>query len=94
MKIDPNKVHPMKRSECLEPTTLGERDGTRSALNFEALSVREREVMLLAAKGFTNKGIARELKVTEGTVKLHLHRVYKKLGIKSRFALAVRVAGI
>ena len=54
-----------------------------------ALSAREREVMLLAAKGLANKEIARELKVTEGTVKLHLHRVYLKLGVKSRFALAV-----
>jgi DNA-binding NarL/FixJ family response regulator len=54
------------------------------------LSAREREVTLLAAKGFANKEIARELKVTEGTVKLHLHRVYLKLGVKSRFALAVR----
>ena len=51
------------------------------------LSPREREVALLAIKGFTNKSIARQLKVTEGTVKLHLHRTYQKLGIKSRFAL-------
>jgi two-component system nitrate/nitrite response regulator NarL len=54
-----------------------------------ALSPREREVMSLAAKGFANKAIARQLSVAEGTVKLHLHRVYQKLGIKSRFALAV-----
>jgi DNA-binding NarL/FixJ family response regulator len=36
-----------------------------------------------------NKEIARELKMAEGTVKVHLHRIYQKLGIKSRFALAV-----
>ena len=53
------------------------------------LSPREREVVFLAIKGFANKAIARQLDVTEGTVKLHLHRVYQKLGIKSRFALAV-----
>jgi len=57
--------------------------------NYHSLSPREREVTLLAAKGLTNKQIGRELRVTEGTVKLHLHRVYQKLGIKSRFALAV-----
>jgi len=44
--------------------------------------------MLLAARGFANKTIARELDVSEGTVKLHLHRVYRKLGVKGRFALA------
>jgi DNA-binding NarL/FixJ family response regulator len=66
----------------------------RGSLNSEVLSVREREVMLLAAKGLANKVIARDLNVAEGTVKLHLHRVYQKLGIKSRFALAVRVGNL
>ena len=50
--------------------------------------MREREVMRLAAEGFTNRAIAHELKVTEGTIKLHLHNIYSKLAIKSRFALA------
>ena len=57
--------------------------------SYNALSPRERQVMLLAAKGLANKAIAHELNVAEGTIKLHLHRVYQKLGIKSRFALAV-----
>ena len=60
---------------------------TVGSLNRDALTIREREVMLLAAKGFTNKAIARELNVTEGTVKLHLHRIYQKLSVRSRFAL-------
>jgi DNA-binding NarL/FixJ family response regulator len=66
----------------------------RGSLNSDVLSVREREVTLLAAKGLANKVIARELNVAEGTVKLHLHRVYQKLGIKGRFALAVRVSNL
>jgi two-component system nitrate/nitrite response regulator NarL len=61
-------------------------------LNPDMLSMREREVMLLAAKGLANKVIARELNVTEGTIKLHLHSVYQKLGIKSRLTLAVSAA--
>jgi len=60
------------------------------SMNPDVLSVREREVMLLAAKGLPNKVIARELNVAEGTVKLHLHRVYQKLGIKGRYALTVQ----
>ena len=59
------------------------------SLDRDVLSAREREVMLLAIKGLTNKVIARELNITEGTIKLHLHRIYQKLGVKSRFALAV-----
>lgn len=57
--------------------------------NHGPLSPREREVVFLAIRGFANKAIAQQLDVTEGTVKIHLHRVYQKLGIKSRFALAV-----
>ena len=62
--------------------------------HFSVLSVRERQVMLLAAKGLANKLIARELHIAEGTVKIHLHRVYQKLGIKGRFALAVRTGNL
>jgi two-component system nitrate/nitrite response regulator NarL len=64
------------------------------SMNPDVLSVREREVMLLAAKGLPNKVIARELNVAEGTVKLHLHRVYQKLGINGRFALAAQVGNL
>ena len=65
-------------------------DGNKnpSSRHYNALSPREREVMLLAGKGLANKAIALKLDVAEGTIKLHLHRVYQKLGIKSRFALA------
>jgi DNA-binding NarL/FixJ family response regulator len=79
----------MKKSLSLGPNREGQRDNWQRVLNCDLLSPREREVMVLAAKGFANKQIARELKVAEGTVKLHLHRTYQKLGIKSRFALAV-----
>jgi DNA-binding NarL/FixJ family response regulator len=64
-------------------------DRTHGSLNNEVLTVREREVMRLAVKGLTNKAIAHELNVTEGTIKLHLHNIYRKLGINSRFALAL-----
>jgi DNA-binding NarL/FixJ family response regulator len=64
------------------------------AVDYRVLSLREREVMLLAASGITNKAIARELNITEGTTKLHLHRVYQKLGIRNRFALAAAVRSI
>jgi two-component system, NarL family, nitrate/nitrite response regulator NarL len=64
--------------------------GNRSPISADrnVLSPREHEVMLLAVAGFSNKEIGRQLKVTEGTIKLHLHRIYQKLGVKSRFALA------
>ena len=48
------------------------------------LSPREREVAFLVARGFANKEIARELGLSPGTVKLHVHTVFLKLGIRRR----------
>jgi DNA-binding NarL/FixJ family response regulator len=62
--------------------------------HFHVLSVREHQVALLAAKGLATKVIARELNVAEGTIKSHLHRVYQRLGIKGRYALAVRASNL
>lgn len=57
----------------------------------EALTAREREVAVLVMRGFSNKQVARELGLSTGTVKLHLHRVFQKLGAKSRYALRVQI---
>ncbi|MFD8572895.1 response regulator [Streptomyces sp. NPDC057694] len=57
----------------------------------EALSAREREVLVLVARGTSNKEIARELFISEATVKTHLTHIYGKLGVKDR-AAAVAVA--
>jgi two-component system nitrate/nitrite response regulator NarL len=52
------------------------------------LTQREREVGLLVADGLSNEEVARRLNVSPGTVKLHLHSIYQKLGVKNRTALA------
>ncbi|WP_406121925.1 response regulator [Streptomyces sp. NBC_00989] len=57
----------------------------------EPLSAREREVLALVAKGTSNREIARELFISEATVKTHLTHLYGKLGVKDR-AAAVAVA--
>ena len=49
-----------------------------------ALSERETEVVVLAARGFSNARIAEELHVAEATVKRHLANVYQKVGVHSR----------
>jgi two-component system nitrate/nitrite response regulator NarL len=51
------------------------------------LTPREREIIMLAAEGLSNKEIARQTNVTEGTIKLHLHKIYGKLGVANRMAL-------
>ena len=53
------------------------------------LTARELDVVRGVAQGLRNKEIAGRLGVNEGTVKIHLHNVYVKLGIDGRLALNV-----
>lgn len=48
------------------------------------LSDRQRSALLLAVRGKSNKEIARELKVSEGTVKQHLSTAFRLLGVSNR----------
>ena len=50
------------------------------------LSARESEVMDLIAGGHSNGEIARELFLSEKTVKNHVNRIYAKLGVRTRGA--------
>ena len=52
----------------------------------EPLSAREREVLALVARGTSNREIARELFISEATVKTHLTHLYAKLGVNDRAA--------
>jgi NarL family two-component system response regulator LiaR len=55
----------------------------------ERLTPREREVLELIGRGFPNKRIARELGITEKTVKTHVGHVLAKLGVTDRTQAAV-----
>ncbi|PAT38806.1 response regulator [Vandammella animalimorsus] len=55
------------------------------------LTAREVQVARLLARGASNKVIARELDVTESTVKIHVQNVLKKLNLNSRVQIAVYV---
>ena len=68
---------------------LGEllsREANEQALN---LTDRELEVIRFVSKGLQNKDIASELGISEGTVKIHVHHIYAKLGLSNRVELAV-----
>ncbi|SHH94065.1 response regulator [Streptomyces sp. 3214.6] len=52
----------------------------------EPLSAREHEVLTLVARGTSNREIARELFISEATVKTHLTHLYAKLGVNDRAA--------
>jgi RNA polymerase sigma factor (sigma-70 family) len=51
------------------------------------LTERERQIMYLVSEGLSNKEIARQLNIAEGTIKVHLHHIFEKLAIKHRTAL-------
>jgi DNA-binding NarL/FixJ family response regulator len=53
------------------------------------LSERERQIAALVARGLKNKDIARELNISENTVKRHLQSIFNKTGARDRLELAV-----
>lgn len=60
-------------------SAVGDRD-----FSPEALSAREREVLILASKGFSSKEVAGQLFISERTVQTHLASIYDKLGAKNK----------
>ncbi len=54
------------------------------------LTDRQSQILQLLAEGRTNKEIGGALKITEGTVKLHVNRIFYKLGVRSRAAAAAK----
>jgi len=59
------------------------RDGKRD------LTPRERDIVVMATAGLPTKEMARRLSISEGTVKIHLHNVYKKLKVQNRVELVL-----
>jgi DNA-binding NarL/FixJ family response regulator len=58
------------------------------------LTRREREVALLIVDGLSVKQIASQLELSDGTVKLHLHAVFQKLGVSKRSDMVIMLSGI
>jgi DNA-binding CsgD family transcriptional regulator len=65
----------------------------RRAASRDHLTPNEERVAALVAAGQSNKEIARALFLSEKTVEANLTRIYRKLGVRSRTALAARMAG-
>ena len=66
-------------------STVGGADPADSAGSRAAgLTERETAILRAAARGLSNEEIARELWVTQQTVKFHLTNIYRKLGVKNR----------
>jgi DNA-binding NarL/FixJ family response regulator len=83
-------VHPVSLGTLLREISLNNvvhRYERRTAVVEEAdcpLTDRELEILRLVSEGYTNNRIARQLWVTEQTVKFHLSNTYRKLGVANR----------
>jgi two-component system nitrate/nitrite response regulator NarP len=71
------RAHELTAHGCAVPNPLA------------AITARERAIVGLAAQGVRNREIADQLGITEGTVKVYLHRIYEKLGVSNRTELAL-----
>lgn len=65
------------------------RKGDNKPNLLSTLTSREHEILRYIAKGLSNKLIARELDISDGTVKVHVKHILKKLGLRSRVQAAV-----
>ena len=98
--MDPEKILGKLKEAALGKMVISEklthvlagaiRGGSDKKSNVLAkLTSREHEILKLIAKGMSNKLIARELDISDGTVKVHVKHVLKKLELNSRVEAAV-----
>lgn len=85
----------LKLERCLRAVSRGESwfDDESKAGFFEARTVgltpREAQLVILVAQGLKNKEIAAEAGVSEATVRIYLSAIFRKLGVKDRYELAI-----
>jgi DNA-binding NarL/FixJ family response regulator len=83
-------VHPVSLATLLREISrdavvhMPRQAARKPAVTHCPLTDRELEILRLVAQGYTNGKIARELWVTEQTVKFHLSNTYRKLGVANR----------
>jgi DNA-binding NarL/FixJ family response regulator len=65
------------------------REAAARHLSAAGLTPRELEIARLAGQGIQNLGIGTTLRISPATVKIHLHQIYRKLGLSGRIALMV-----
>jgi DNA-binding CsgD family transcriptional regulator len=70
---------------------LAELDLALRVRNSTPLTARQSQLLELVADGLTNRQIARQLELSEGTVRRHLENSFERLGVRSRAAAAAHV---
>ena len=83
MVLDQNLAEKLSSSICQDQNTPPKKEEDVSLTN------REREILELIAAGNSNKLIARNLDISDGTVKVHVKNLLRKLKVHSRLEAAV-----
>lgn len=84
--IDPSVTEKALRYSVHNPTPALRQD--------DLLTARETAIVDLVCRGLRNRDVAERLELTEGTVKVHLHNIFRKLGVNSRSELIVKKGGL
>jgi DNA-binding NarL/FixJ family response regulator len=71
------------------PILQAEMAGRIGALGSRQLTIREMDIVRWATSGLRNSEIAARLSIAEGTVKIHLNKIFQKLGIRDRVELTL-----
>lgn len=79
---------PPRDAKCLPPAKEGE-IAAPAQLGEKLLSAREGEILCCLANGYSNKQVARELNITEATVKVHVKTILRKLHLMNRTQAAI-----
>jgi NarL family two-component system response regulator LiaR len=82
-------LHPEAQRKLIEHLTRPRPAMATAARELDTLTEREREVLGLIARGFTNRQIADDLHITEGTVKGHVSNILSKLHLQDRTQAAL-----
>lgn len=82
-------MSPQMTSKLVQGLQNGGREMVPEAADKDRISPREREILMLVARGASNKEMARELKLAESTVKIHVQSILRKLNLTSRVQAAV-----
>ena len=83
------KVFPTDLAHLLTSDRMAARNGTAQGGHVNGLSDREIQILGCLRNGAQNKQIARDLQIAEGTVKVHLKSILKKIGVQNRTQAAL-----
>jgi DNA-binding NarL/FixJ family response regulator len=83
-------------ADAFEEIAQGQRNEAGGVMNIDvidALTKREKEILLLVSEGLTNEEIGKKIFISEKTVKTHLTNIFDKLKVNNRFKAALLIMG-